>query len=99
MVPYICAKHYANPLTPPLSLCSFTMNFSKGGSMIIAQYYQFLRLGFDGYRRIMSNLTNIASRLRRGIEETGPSPAHPPFLPCITLLLVAPASHPCFVTV
>lgn len=39
--------------------------------MIIAQYYQFLRLGFQGYRRIMLNLTNIASRLRQGIEATG----------------------------
>lgn len=39
--------------------------------MIIAQYYQFLRLGWEGYRRIMVNLTNIAARLRKGIEETG----------------------------
>ena len=42
--------------------------------MIIAQYYQFLRLGWEGYRRIMVNLTNIASRLRAGVEDTG----HPP---------------------
>lgn len=50
---------------------SFTMNFSKGGSMIIAQYYQFLRLGFSGYARIMKNLESVAERLRRGIKETG----------------------------
>ena len=39
--------------------------------MIIAQYYQFLRLGFEGYRRIMVNLTHIATRLRKGVEDTG----------------------------
>ena len=39
--------------------------------MIIAQYYQFLRLGFEGYRRIMVNLTHIATRLQQGIEDTG----------------------------
>ena len=50
---------------------SFTMNFSKGGSMIIAQYYQFLRLGFSGYKRIMQNLESVAERLRKGILETG----------------------------
>lgn len=50
---------------------SFTMNFSKGGSMIIAQYYQFLRLGFSGYARIMKNLESVAERLRKGIKETG----------------------------
>jgi glutamate decarboxylase len=50
------------------------MNFSKGGSMIIAQYYQFLRLGFSGYTRIMQNLESVAERLRKGIEDTGRSP-------------------------
>lgn len=50
---------------------SFTMNFSKGGSTIIAQYYQFLRLGHEGYRKIMSNLMHVATRLRQGIQDTG----------------------------
>ena len=52
-------------------VCSFTMNFSKGGGMIIAQYYQFLRLGFKGYQTIMYNLGNIAARLRQGLIDTG----------------------------
>ena len=47
------------------------MNFSKGGSTIIAQYYQFLRLGFSGYQAIMQNLVNVAARLRQGFVETG----------------------------
>jgi len=35
---------------------SITLNFSRGASQIIGQYYQFLRLGHDGYTSIMSNL-------------------------------------------
>lgn len=50
---------------------SFTLNFSRGASMIIAQYYQFLRLGFEGYRKIMVNLRAISKRLAKGIEDTG----------------------------
>ena len=35
---------------------TFNLNFSKGASQVIAQYYNFLRLGREGYRRIMTNL-------------------------------------------
>ncbi|GCF08954.1 hypothetical protein KDI_25180 [Dictyobacter arantiisoli] len=31
---------------------TFALNFSRPGSQIIAQYYNFLRLGKEGYRRI-----------------------------------------------
>jgi glutamate decarboxylase len=50
---------------------SFTLNFSKGASTIIGQYYQFLRLGFEGYRRVMLNLNNVAERLEKGLKDTG----------------------------
>jgi glutamate decarboxylase len=50
---------------------SFTLNFSKSAAPIIAQYYQFLRLGKEGYTKIMRNLTNIAAKLAEGVEETG----------------------------
>lgn len=36
---------------------SFTLNFSKGASQVLAQYYQLVRLGKSGYRAIMQNLT------------------------------------------
>ncbi|KAF3911051.1 hypothetical protein AA313_de0203743 [Arthrobotrys entomopaga] len=39
---------------------SFTLNFSKGASQVIGQYYQMIRLGKQGYRNIMTNLTKIA---------------------------------------
>ncbi|KAF3324608.1 glutamate decarboxylase-like protein [Carex littledalei] len=50
---------------------TFTLNFSKGSSQIIAQYYQFIRLGFEGYKDIMENCMGNAKVLREGIEQTG----------------------------
>ncbi|PIN25512.1 Glutamate decarboxylase/sphingosine phosphate lyase [Handroanthus impetiginosus] len=50
---------------------TFTLNFSKGSSQIIAQYYQFIRLGFEGYKRIMENCTSNAKLLKEGIVKTG----------------------------
>ncbi|KAJ7636984.1 glutamate decarboxylase [Roridomyces roridus] len=49
---------------------SFTLNFSKPASPIIAQMFNFLNLGFDGYRRIaMKDLRN-ARMLSRALEAT-----------------------------
>ncbi|OVA10975.1 Pyridoxal phosphate-dependent decarboxylase [Macleaya cordata] len=50
---------------------TFTLNFSKGSSQIIAQYYQFIRLGFEGYRDIMRNCMENAKVLSKGLEEMG----------------------------
>ena len=50
---------------------SFTLNFSKGASQVIAQYYQLIRLGRNGYTAIMRNLTNNANYLSKALEETG----------------------------
>ncbi|MED6138340.1 hypothetical protein PIB30_073461 [Stylosanthes scabra] len=50
---------------------TFTLNFSKGSSQIIAQYYQFIRLGTEGYRNIMENCRENARILKEGIEKTG----------------------------
>jgi glutamate decarboxylase len=50
---------------------TITLNFSRPASNIIAQYYQFLRLGREGYADIMLNLTSIADHLRTAIEKTG----------------------------
>ena len=33
---------------------SFTLNFSKGASQVIGQYYQLIRLGKKGYRAIIA---------------------------------------------
>ncbi|XP_006659485.1 glutamate decarboxylase-like [Oryza brachyantha] len=50
---------------------TFTLNFSKGSSQIIAQYYQLIRLGFEGYKNIMQNCMENTAVLRAGIEATG----------------------------
>ena len=39
---------------------TFTLNFSRPGNQIVGQYYNFVRLGFDGYRRIMEYLRDVA---------------------------------------
>lgn len=50
---------------------SFTLNFSKGASQVIGQYYQMIRLGKRGYRAIMVNLTRIADYLSQELEKLG----------------------------
>ncbi|EON62326.1 glutamate decarboxylase [Coniosporium apollinis CBS 100218] len=50
---------------------SFTLNFSRGASQIIGQYYQLIRLGKHGYRSIMLNLTRTADYLAANLEKLG----------------------------
>ncbi|MCO5581931.1 hypothetical protein L7F22_035820 [Adiantum nelumboides] len=50
---------------------TFTLNFSKGASHVIAQYYQFIRLGFEGYTAIMLSCRENASYLADKLEKTG----------------------------
>ncbi|MBA0759949.1 hypothetical protein Gotri_022757 [Gossypium trilobum] len=50
---------------------TFTLNFSKGSSQVIAQYYQLIRLGYEGYRNIMENCHENAMVLKEGLEKTG----------------------------
>ncbi|WCJ25147.1 glutamate decarboxylase [Euphorbia peplus] len=50
---------------------TFTLNFSKGSSQIIAQYYQLIRLGFEGYKNIMENCRDNMAVLREALEKTG----------------------------
>ncbi|KAF4589789.1 glutamate decarboxylase [Ophiocordyceps camponoti-floridani] len=50
---------------------SFTLNFSKGASQIVGQYYQLIRLGRRGYRDIMSNLVRNADYLASSLRDQG----------------------------
>ncbi|CAA2980671.1 glutamate decarboxylase-like [Olea europaea subsp. europaea] len=50
---------------------TFTLNFSKGSSQVIAQYYQLIRLGYEGYKNIMENCQENAMVLKEGLEKTG----------------------------
>jgi glutamate decarboxylase len=50
---------------------TFTLNFSTGSSMVVAQYYNFVRLGKAGYRWSMDVMKRNAESLARDIEGTG----------------------------
>ena len=50
---------------------TFALNFSRPGAQVVAQYYNFLRLGFDGYRQVQSVAREVAVRLAGEIEQLG----------------------------
>ncbi len=50
---------------------TFTLNFSTGSSMVIAQYYNFVRYGRAGYGYIMRNMQTNAHQLAEGLRATG----------------------------
>ncbi|KAH8110294.1 glutamate decarboxylase [Phellopilus nigrolimitatus] len=49
---------------------SYTLNFSKPAAPIIAQMYNFLNLGFEGYRKIAFKDLRNARLLSRALEKT-----------------------------
>src|SRR5690348_15029968 len=51
---------------------TFTLNFSTGSSMVLAQYYNFVRLGRAGYRYVMETMMENTRRLAQQIAEMGP---------------------------
>jgi glutamate decarboxylase len=51
---------------------TFALNFSRPGSQVVAQYYNFLRLGREGYRRIQQYCRDVASDLADRIAALGP---------------------------
>jgi glutamate decarboxylase len=51
---------------------TFALNFSRPGAQVVAQYYNFLRLGFDGFRRVQGYARDVATRLAAQIEQLGP---------------------------
>jgi glutamate decarboxylase len=51
---------------------TFALNFSRPGAQIVAQYYNFVRLGFDGYRRVQGFAREVATRLSSEIAKLGP---------------------------
>jgi glutamate decarboxylase len=51
---------------------TFAINFSRPGSQVVAQYYNFLRLGREGYRRVQQEAQDVALHLAEQIEAMGP---------------------------
>jgi glutamate decarboxylase len=50
---------------------TFTLNFSTGASMVLAQYYNFARLGHAGYRYVMETMAYNARALAKEIKACG----------------------------
>jgi glutamate decarboxylase len=65
---------------------TFTLNFSTGSSMVLAQYFNFIHLGRDGYRYVMEimqdNTRKLAARLAEAdvFEEIGEGEEQLPLL-------------------
>ena len=51
---------------------TFTLNFSRPGNQIVGQYYNFIRLGHDGYRTVMESLRDVADAPVRRDRRLGP---------------------------
>ncbi len=51
---------------------TFALNFSRPGAQVVAQYYNFIRLGMDGYRRVQQYAREVAQDLAREIDGMGP---------------------------
>ncbi|WP_321403749.1 glutamate decarboxylase [Maridesulfovibrio sp.] len=50
---------------------TFALNFSRPGNQVVAQYYNFIRLGREGYTRIMQACMDTANFIKAELEETG----------------------------
>ena len=49
-----------------------TLNFSKPGGQVVCQYYNFIRLGKEGYRKVHNTCYATAQHLAKEIETLGP---------------------------
>ncbi|MHB1548331.1 MAG: glutamate decarboxylase [Acidimicrobiales bacterium] len=54
------------------SMPTFGLNFSRPGAQIVAQYYNFIRLGFDGYVRVQQACRDTAMWLAQEVAGLGP---------------------------
>jgi glutamate decarboxylase len=50
---------------------TFTLNFSTGASMVLAQYYNFVRLGREGYEYVLRAMEKNAKALAAKLEAMG----------------------------
>ena len=50
---------------------TYTLNFSGGSAMVVAQYYNILRYGRAGYTEIMKNILQVSQDLAQNLEELG----------------------------
>ena len=51
---------------------TFALNFSRPGAQVAAQYYNFIRLGHEGYQRVQQTCQDVALHLSAEIAKMGP---------------------------
>jgi glutamate decarboxylase len=51
---------------------TFALNFSRPGAQVAAQYYNFIRLGSEGYRHVQQTCQDVALHLSGEIAKMGP---------------------------
>ena len=51
---------------------TFALNFSRPGAQVAAQYYNFIRLGFQGYQHVQQTCQDVAHHLSGKIAKIGP---------------------------
>ena len=52
-------------------MANYSLNFSRASNSVLLQYYNFLRLGREGYERIVGNLMENAGRLEAQLTTSG----------------------------
>jgi len=48
---------------------TFALNFSRPGAQVVLQYYQFLRLGKEGFRLVQQTCRDVALHLARALDQ------------------------------
>jgi glutamate decarboxylase len=51
---------------------TFTLNFSTGSAMVLAQYFNFIRFGREGYADLMGTMKENSEKLAKAITGIGP---------------------------
>ena len=50
---------------------SISINFSRPGNQVLSQYYQFMRLGKEGYKKVQQNCLNVCLYLKEQLKKMG----------------------------
>ncbi len=76
------------------SMPTFALNFSRPGAQVVAQYYNFLRLGREGYRRVQQECRDTADWLAGQLDQLGPFRlvSQEQGIPAVTVALADPAA-------
>jgi len=76
---------------------TFTLNFSTGSAMVLAQYYNFIRYGREGYRAVMETMQHHARMLAEELVGSGNfelvGPHHDEQLPLVAFRLTGERNY------